>query len=63
MGRKRKKKGLFQKQAQKIMQTPVAVKEGYGLALLKTDKLIKGEANDRPYWFSLWFVQRHVFQP
>lgn len=42
MGRKRKK-GIISEASAKIMQTPVAVKEGYGLALLKTDKLIKGE--------------------
>lgn len=42
-GKKKGKKGIISEASAKIMQTPVAVKEGYGLALLKTDKLIKGE--------------------
>lgn len=42
-GKKKGKKRIISEASAKIMQTPVAVKEGYGLALLKTDKLIKGE--------------------
>jgi len=42
-GKKKGKKRIISEASARIMQTPVAVKERYGLALLKTDNLIKGE--------------------
>jgi CubicO group peptidase (beta-lactamase class C family) len=42
-GKKKGKKRIISEASARMMQTPVALKERYGLALLKTDKLIKGE--------------------
>lgn len=44
------------------MQTPLTEKEGYGLVLLKTTRLIEEKCrNDRSHRLSLWIIQRYVF--
>lgn len=43
MGKTKKGKRVISKNSAQIMQTPVSDKENYGLALLKTNKLIPGQ--------------------
>ena len=43
------------------MQTPLSDKEGYGLAIMTTDKLIPGKTMKGHTGFGLWTLQRYVF--